>query len=93
MTVVVVVVAVMLVMVVKVLVVATPTSHPCLLLHMLGEKHRFPTSIFQNIQRRHLWSGQAIALQLWVSRGLEVPEVPERVEQVVGVMVMWRVGA
>lgn len=88
----VVIMAVMLVMMVKVVVVPTPTSHPCLLLHMLGEKHRFPSSIFQNIQRGHLRSGQAIALQLWVSWGLEVPEVPKRGQQVVGVMVMRRVG-
>lgn len=64
MTVVVVIMAIMLVMMVEVVVVATPSPYPRLLLHMLGEKHRFPTSIFQNIQRGHLRSGQAVALQL-----------------------------
>lgn len=91
-TMVVVVMAVMLVMMVKVVVEPTPASHPCLLLHMLREKHRFPSSIFQNIQRGHLWSGQAVALQLWVSSGVEVSEVPKRGQEVVRVMVMCRVG-
>lgn len=59
--VVVVVVGVMLIMMVKVVLVPTPNSHPSLLLHMLGEKHRFPSSIFQNVQWGHFWSGQAIA--------------------------------
>lgn len=93
MTVVVVIMAVMLVVRVKVVVVATPTSHPCLFLHMLGEKHRFPSPIFQNIQRGHLWGGQAVGLQLEVSWGVEVPEVPKRVQEVVGVMVMAMVDA
>lgn len=92
---VVVVMAVILVVMVKVVVVVVPApaSHPCLLLHVLGEEHRFPGSIFQNIQRGHLRSGQAIALQLWVSWGLEVPEVPKRGQQVVGVVVVRVVGA
>lgn len=92
-TMVVVVMAVILVMMVKVMVVPTPTSHSRLLLHMLGEEHRFSGAIFQNIQRGHLRSGQAIALQLWVSWCLEVPEVPERRQQVMRVMVMWMVAA
>lgn len=75
------------------MVVPAPASHPSLLLYVLGEKHRFPSSIVQYVQRRHLWSGQAETLQLWVSWALEVSKVSQRGQQMVRLVVMLRVTA
>lgn len=76
------------VVVVRVLVVADPLRQANIFLHVRGEEDGVPSPLFQHVQWGHLRSGQAVYLQFRGSRGLEVPEVSQRRQQVVGVRVL-----
>jgi len=68
--------------------VPRPASRARLLLPVLGEEHGLPGPVVQHIQRGHLRRGQAVAVQLQVAEGLGIPEVAQRGEQAVGLLLL-----